>query len=454
LATAALQQHKLAAQLAKPRAITGLLVAWALLMPLVFFAVHGNFSFEQGASIAGENSLVGLIPARNLGTLGYIVIPGIAYSVIVTLIVANVRAVLSLSVSKMKTLTFLALLTICSAAWSQNPMRSTYNGMFYLLGTLFAYYMVLRFEPEQLMDIVTMAGVLICSLGLVMVLFFPQFGIAHEGRYAYVWKGIFMDRTSAAKCLVFLLSPAIVFGYRRLNLLRMVYILMVISLIVMAHSATAVVVLSVYIAFMAMLYVSHRLEWRTTLVLAGFLCVAVVLLALLVIPFASDIAALLGRDLTLTGRTEIWSAVLQSIGKRPLLGYGYYAYWLGLTGESANAILRTHWVFGYAHNGMLEILLQLGFVGLAVFLMTLTAAMKNAWLCLRHGGSIGLDWYIGLIVLTILYNVDEATVVWPNELLSILYVVACCGLAMMASQLKERKRLSACLPDVHDLSLA
>jgi hypothetical protein len=44
--------------------------------------------------------------------------------------------------------------------------------------------------------------------------------------------------------------------------------------------------------------------------------------------------------------------------------------------------------------------------------------------------------------------------VWPNELLSILYVVACCGLAMMASQLKERKRLSACLPDVHDLSLA
>jgi hypothetical protein len=40
--------------------------------------------------------------------------------------------------------------------------------------------------------------------------------------------------------------------------------------------------------------------------------------------------------------------------------------------------------------------------------------------------------------LTLLYNVDEGTVLFPNDLLSILYVVACAGLALAASTVPQK----------------
>jgi O-antigen ligase len=100
-------------------------------------------------------------------------------------------------------------------------------------------------------------------------------------------------------------------------------------------------------------------------------------------------------------------------------------------------------VFGYAHNGYLEICLQVGLVGAAVFFVTLFQAMRNAWFCLRNGCPPGVEWYIGVIALTILYNIDESTVLWPIDLLSILYVVACCGLAKAARQLREINTIEA-----------
>jgi O-antigen ligase len=147
---------------------------------------------------------------------------------------------------------------------------------------------------------------------------------------------------------------------------------------------------------------------------------------------------MLGRDLTLTGRTNIWNLLTIPILKRPLLGYGFYAFWLGLEGESAQVIRAAHWYFGYAHNGYLEIVLQLGFIGLGVFLLSLLSAAKDAFCFLRRYTSPGIDWYIGLLVLTVLYNIDEESVLWPVDLLSILYVVACCGLALAVIGCRER----------------
>ncbi len=51
------------------------------------------------------------------------------------------------------------------------------------------------------------------------------------------------------------------------------------------------------------------------------------------------------------------------------------------------------------------------------------------------GRSIGVEWYTGILFLTLLYNVDEATVLFPNNLQSIMYVLACCGLAVAANAL-------------------
>jgi O-antigen ligase len=257
------------------------------------------------------------------------------------------------------------------------------------------------------------------------------------------WHGVFTDRTSAGKCLVFLLSPAIIFRRGRFNRRHVVYIALVLLMIFMARSATGRVISCLYVALMAMISFLGRFGRRSSLLIGFAFLTAAALITCGGLPYLPLLFEGLGRNATLSGRTEIWTLVLRSIAKRPLLGYGFYAFWQGLKGESANAIVAENWVFGYAHNGYLEICLQLGLVGTALFFFTLFQAMRNAWFCLRNGLPRGVEWYIGIIALTIMYNIDESTVLWPIDLLSILYVVACCGLAKAARRLREIKTIEA-----------
>jgi exopolysaccharide production protein ExoQ len=73
----------------------------------------------------------------------------------------------------------------------------------------------------------------------------------------------------------------------------------------------------------------------------------------------------LGRNLTLTGRTEIWSAVLQ-LQSNPLLGTGFESFWLGSRLEALWKEFFFHPI--QAHNGYIEIYLNLGLVGIALYI--------------------------------------------------------------------------------------
>ena len=79
--------------------------------------------------------------------------------------------------------------------------------------------------------------------------------------------------------------------------------------------------------------------------------------------FGEDLVAIVGRDATLTGRTDIWRIVLDAIWQKPLLGFGYAA---------ATDFIRPLLVAQIgsaavdAHNGYLDVLLGTGIVGLAV----------------------------------------------------------------------------------------
>jgi exopolysaccharide production protein ExoQ len=184
------------------------------------------------------------------------------------------------------------------------------------------------------------------------------------------------------------------------------------------------------------------LDSKTRLFLAFNVLMVVTALSLFVGFLLPILLESLGRDMTFSGRTQIWGAVIDSVRKRPFLGYGFYGFWLGTKGESSVIITKLHWVFGYAHNGILEIAVQLGVVGVMLFLATLLQAIYHAWICLKTGKFTEVHFYISILLLTILYNIDEVTVLWPNDLLSILYIVACCGLARAADEVRLRDRAS------------
>jgi O-antigen ligase len=97
--------------------------------------------------------------------------------------------------------------------------------------------------------------------------------------------------------------------------------------------------------------------------------VAVISIVLIhsVVEFPADsmfgqIITLLGRDITLTGRTDIWRDVYAAASGNPLLGVGFGGFWIG---REANIPWNAHmtWILGQAHSGYVDTYLQLGLVG-------------------------------------------------------------------------------------------
>ncbi|MCI0723593.1 MAG: O-antigen ligase family protein, partial [Acidobacteria bacterium] len=128
-----------------------------------------------------------------------------------------------------------------------------------------------------------------------------------------------------------------------------------------------------------------------------------------------------GRNPDLTGRTNVWSVVL-STNTNPLVGTGYESFWLGP---------RLLWVWeragpvNHAHNGYLEVYLNLGVIGLFLLVGFLIASYRT--ICRRVGAFPSLG-PLSLALWTILlfYNVTEAAfrgqLLWVIFLLGVIVV--------------------------------
>jgi O-antigen ligase len=138
----------------------------------------------------------------------------------------------------------------------------------------------------------------------------------------------------------------------------------------------------------------------------------------------------LGKDPTLSGRTTIWAAVLKPILKQPWLGWGYNAFWLGFKGESAAVAIDIHFPIAQSQNGILEILLTLGVAGAVLVLATFAQSFRDFVKCIRRRAADGVDWYLLIILITIIYAIGEADLLLFNSLTWMLYMLACCGLLL------------------------
>jgi O-antigen ligase len=151
------------------------------------------------------------------------------------------------------------------------------------------------------------------------------------------------------------------------------------------------------------------------------------------------ILGLLGRDTTLTGRSDIWDAVSSKIQERLWLGFGYGGFWTGEDGESASIWQIVGWQVPHAHNGFLDLTLDLGLIGLIVFVMgfgiTLAKAINYARLTKT------LEGLFPLVFLTfmILANLTETALIKPG-IIWLFYVVVTLSLENQQECLPKSRR--------------
>jgi exopolysaccharide production protein ExoQ len=129
----------------------------------------------------------------------------------------------------------------------------------------------------------------------------------------------------------------------------------------------------------------------------------------------------LGRDSTLTGRTELWANVL-AIHQHSWFGTGHESFWLG---ERLARLWELHWWRpNEAHNGYLEIYLNLGWIGVALLILLIITGYRNVIAALRENrtiGVLGLAFFIAQIV----YGFTEAAfrVMMPLRFFFLLAII-------------------------------
>ena len=100
-------------------------------------------------------------------------------------------------------------------------------------------------------------------------------------------------------------------------------------------------------------------------VMFGIIC-AIALLNVTAIIFGGSLSSIVaqsqGKDPTLTGRTDLWTDIMD-YAKHPILGAGFMSFWTPAVKAYFKSIPRESWGPQQAHNGYLETYVQLGWVG-------------------------------------------------------------------------------------------
>jgi O-antigen ligase len=414
--------------------VSQLVVSWVLMIPLMYYA--GGFWVRNAR---GNNELGSFGSLANAPqTAEDLVTPAVVLAIVLVLLFPKLRAVVH-DCANQVVFAALAALSVLSCLWSQSPFSSLEYSVSLAINTCFAFYLYRRFDPERLKRLLLMLGWICLLLSIILALFFPQYGVSGS-IHAGAWQGVYIQKNGCSEMTVLLLSVAFFIPSVTLlsRLSRAVYICLSAFLILMTQSATGKIALASLLAFVIAMQMIKRFSSKDRIAV-GLLGVTIGSALFVAGSFYwIEIATLLGKDPTLSGRTGIWKEAMSSVMKHPFLGYGYHAFWEGLQGESANVVLASHWAVSGAHNGCLELWLELGMAGLGLFLYSAVRAFRDTLFCLRGGKSPHFAWYACVVFLIIVMSIDESIgIAAANNLAWIMFIVACIGLSAEARRIRS-----------------
>ncbi|HUS99860.1 MAG TPA: O-antigen ligase family protein [Candidatus Thermoplasmatota archaeon] len=112
-----------------------------------------------------------------------------------------------------------------------------------------------------------------------------------------------------------------------------------------------------------------------------------------------DPSRTLGREETLTGRSDIWERLVPYATQKPLLGHGFGGFWTDKMRSETDA---------NAHNGYLDTILNTGFVGLLFLSMFLISNCRRAQGLMSRDFDWGVLWFC-FILMAVAHNIAESS---------------------------------------------
>ncbi|ROT44756.1 hypothetical protein CHR62_09975 [Pusillimonas sp. NJUB218] len=155
----------------------------------------------------------------------------------------------------------------------------------------------------------------------------------------------------------------------------------------------------------------------------------------------SPIAALFDKGTDLTGRTEIWVILAYSITQHPIIGIGYGAFWLGAGSPAQFIADEFGWMPAHGHNGYLDVMNELGGVGLLLFIGFLLWHLRCILKLMKHDRPEGAL-HLSFLMIIAISNITETDFLSGSQFQNILLLFSSLSVSARLYWLKRSSELA------------
>ena len=302
----------------------------------------------------------------------------------------------------------LVVLAAASCCWSTDP-PVTARWVAGLVGTtVVGVFLAVRFDLDEQLEVICAALGAAVVASAVVVLLWPVVGTRVTGR-GLLWSGVFEENNLFGRVMSLAALAFFVLALERraVRLVGAVGFTLSAVLLLGSHSLTSRVVAGACLIAMGVAAGLRRQgrEARRRILAGAF--VALLLGVALLAQNGARVASLVGRDASLTDRTKVWHLTLTMARERLWFGHGYATFWPRAQAAPEPPPPRPgRWPLRHPHNGLLELLFELGLSGVVVFLIPFLVLLWRA--CSLSVASRARLWPLAYLLFLAFSNVAES----------------------------------------------
>ena len=307
------------------------------------------------------------------------------------------------------------LFGLISIIWSDYPFIS-FKRWIKTLGNVSMVLVILTEERpcEAIGVIMRRLAFLLLPLSVLFIKYYPDLGRAyHMGQPMFT--GIADQKNALGQAcllsgiyfcwiLLFNRREGIQPEQRLHYTIYLIFIFLSAWLLYKANSATSTMCMFLAICLFVVGRMPAIVREPKKLLTIGISCIVLFGFLELYFGFTGSVISMLGRNQDLTSRVPVWEELL-AMNKNPLIGAGFEIFW---SGERMTQIWEKRGTIIQAHNGYIDIYLNLGIVGLCLLVNSIISGLIKTIKHLNFEYTYGML-KVSFIIVVVFYNLTEAT---------------------------------------------
>lgn len=354
------------------------------------------------------------------------------------LIIFKRRLVSATAIKNNMWLIFLAGYMLLSTIWSSVGFSTAFTRWAREMPALIMAFILLteKNPHEAMLSVMRRTTYILIPFSILLIKYYPLYGVSYSRWTGEImWDGVTSQKNGLGRlCMVsiFFLIWSIIRRWREGNIPNIKFqtvaemVILFISLFLLkgpsvyAMSATAIVSLTVGLtAFIILLFMNKSKTYPSANALTAIIAAVIIFGVVSVFTSGATVGLFtdnVGRDTTLTGRTDVWRSLLPVAMNHPILGHGFGGFWTSET--------RELFMISEGHNGYLDALLDMGFVGLMLVTLFTLSSIRRAQRILKDDFFWASLW-ICFLIMVVIHNISESSInALSSHLTAILVLLA------------------------------